>query len=66
MCQEARNYYKDQFAAHPNLRSPIEIEADSVDHEIEELLRNQPSIPISITYQYLHRSILIIEEQKFD
>ncbi|CAF4808590.1 unnamed protein product, partial [Rotaria magnacalcarata] len=37
--------------------SETEIEANIVDIEIEEVLKNKPPIPIQITYQHLRRSV---------
>ena len=63
MCRIARTYYEEQFTNHQCMQSEIEMEANNVDAQIEEVLMNKPPIPMQITYQHLRRTIASLKNK---
>ena len=57
MCSTAKSHYEAQFASHPPDHSEIETEAENLDREIENVLKNNPPPSIIINYFDLKRSI---------
>jgi len=63
MCALARNYYEDQFLSHLHTGTPIELEADRVDKELEENLKDICPPHISITYHHILKSIASLKNK---
>ena len=57
MCSIAKSHYEAQFSSHPPDHSEIEAEAENLDLEIGNVLKNNPPPSIIINYLDLKRSI---------
>lgn len=63
MCTIARNFYEEQFSNHQLTGTEIETEANNLDTEIAEILKNNPPAPIDITYRDLRQSIASLKSK---
>jgi hypothetical protein len=63
MCQVALDHYKDQFAAHPNTGTPIEMEADQVELDLEHELTNSHPPHFLITYPQILKALASLKNK---
>ena len=63
MCSIAKSHYEAQFASHPPGHSAIETEAENLDLEIENILKNNQPPPIIINFLDLKRSIATLKNK---
>jgi hypothetical protein len=56
----ARRYYEESFSSHQCTQTKIEIDANKL---YVEIMTNNSSISINITYQHLHRSIVSLKNK---
>ncbi|CAF0895753.1 unnamed protein product [Adineta ricciae] len=63
MCKIAKDFYSEQFTNHTSSHTNIEVQAEKVEKEIEEALRNSPPAHIEIAFDQLRHAIKTLKNK---